>query len=262
MNHYKKKPITGPDLMNAAKRIMERSISLEDEIDQSGDIDFFPTSPLPIDYALQDLQARTRAPKLIYQPMIKPGGPKQANLHFDVYSHLETAFTKAGLIIGENRAGQKQEIEFLKQKLESVNDAVAVLNHDYFTHKTNFLFKENPLPNRRPQRFAILQNLKESFDETTLILQQVIQFCNEDIKALRSIGKGRPTNLQKEIFARHIGELWLKLTGQPPPRKMTSPFGDFLIAAWKSGFEAENIDDNFERALKHITQKGDETNQT
>lgn len=256
MTENKKLPITTPDLKQAALRILKYSNDLKTQINENEDGSCNPTSPLPIDQALYVLKNRTRSPKLIHTATKRPSGVKFPNLHIDVYFHVEQAFTKAGMIVGENSAGQKQKIETLKKRLELADNAINELNLKTFTVKTNLLFRENPLPNRRGDRFIHLSQLETNLTIDQLLIQKVIQYCDADIIALGQLaGIGRPTNIQKETFAQQIADLWLKLTGKRAVRKVDSPFGRFLIAAWQSGFKTKYVDDDFERALKRIIPK-------
>ena len=216
-----------------------------------------PDNPLPVDHFLAEMADRKNAPRLVSIPNQLGNAFWTNNLSVYIYSGIEQAFTKAGLLPGGNRSGHVAELRKLESWVaeQALDPSRAVPK--YFVQRAAQLFSKGILEERRPERIDVLYNIAHGPISKPEDLAHLQKWIEEDLDDSRLRMKGRPPEYQRITFAIEIASLWNVLTGEPITRGPDTNFARFLRACWKSGFCDTDVEVNFKRVLRHHIGEAD-----
>ncbi len=251
--------------LQAAETIRRHKVARRRQLAAGTETKRTPSSS-PIDREIQKFKDPQKQIPLTLELRVKGTQAWSGDFYMTVYSHIEAAFTAAGLILGGGRGEFRRELQDIRDCLQSrlirSNSELIDLPLSWST-KLNRAFREGILPNRRRERshFLMLKGGRSGepirFEFFREEVQELINLIENDLAALRGMGQGRSTDLRKIIFVRRLAAFWIELTGCQPSFKLLSRFDAFLTAAWQTGFENDNElrDVCFERAMAHVKQE-------
>lgn len=239
------------DCLEAAEYIREEMIDLGNRIETMNNSKAQPEYPFPIDIFLAEMQSNKRSPDVIFIPKQLADELWTASLPMAVYANIESAFTRAGMVAGGNRAGLKKALMDLRTRVaEKIDDPMEKLVSRGFVTKTNLIFKGGVLRERRTERISLLQRIGKNDAPHGGDLELLLSWLDDDIQEIEELGTGRSPYIQKEIFVAELARSWTQLTGRSPSKGPETCFGRFVVACWESGLIGENLDTNFERVLR------------
>jgi len=253
---------TSEELLEAAELFRRRALEIDEK--QKLETDELPVveanDGFTLDKLFLDLAKRTRKPKVVFLNERRKEPDWQNQYLLATYFWAESAFTRSGLVLGGNAAGQRKLLEEKWGQVRNALQALSILApgieanecRPLFAGQMNLNFGGGPLPNRRGERIGLLFSLEDNIIHTFEGLTTLSEWLDKDIKTLLEFGTGRPQHLQKAMFAIEIGKMWTLLTGEKPSRKTDSVFGKLVSEIWLAGLAEQRTNANFERTLKRV----------
>lgn len=206
---------------------------------------------LPVDVLLDELSNNKNAPNIVFEPLQLSDHIWTKSLTAYVYAGIEQAFTSAARMPGDNLPGHVKKLRGLKAwAIKQLSNPDQAIPKDFAT-TTALLFAKGILDERRPQRVALLQRIRDKDPTLEADLSQLIAWIETDLADKRLESSGRPSEYQRIIFAAEIANLWNRLTGEKITRGPKTFFAQFLLACWESGFLNEQERVSFKRIIRH-----------
>ena len=216
-----------------------------------------PDNPLPVDHFLAEMADRKNAPRLVSIPNQLGNAFWTNNLSVYIYSGIEQAFTKAGLLPGGNRSGHVAELRKLEAWVAEQGMDPSRAVPTYFVQRAAQLFSKGIIEERRPERIDVFCNIARGPTSKPEDLAHLQKWIEEDLDDSRLRIKDRPSEYQRTTLAIWIASLWNVLTGEPITRGPDTNFVRFLRACRKSWFCDTDVEVNFKRVLRHHIGEAD-----
>lgn len=242
----------------AAEQVQRKLMALAHKIDRMNDSSVSPNNPLPVDVFLGDMGTRRNAPRIVFEPRRLRDKLWTESVTAYIYAGIERAFTKAGLIPGDNRSGYACKLRELRVWVEEQERNLERKVPRHFAQKTALLFSKGILEERRRDRIGIISDIGHQIPPRRTDLAQLKTWVDEDLDDDRLRKKGRPTDYQKIAFAVEIANLWNTLTGKPISKGPETNFAQFVVACWNSGFVEVDVNSNFKRTIRHHIEESKE----
>lgn len=241
----------GDSCLIAAEEIQRKRLVLRQRINLHKDAGIKPRNPLPIDNFLSEMVTRVNAPRVVHQPKRKGDHLWTESVSDYVYSGIERAFVKAGMLPGNNRAGYKSQLKKLKTWAVSQEQNPRRALPRSFVQTNAKLFAKGVLRERRLERIGVLYEIERSSPTDLTALARLKEWIEEDLGDERLKVVGRSANYQKITFAKELVEVWEELTGQSASFGLHSNFARFVIESWKSGFVGLDVNTSFKRVFEN-----------